>query len=190
MRKKKIVLTGGPGGGKTTALDLFRREFKDEVVIVPEAATLLFKNGIVKPSNLEETKRTQLSIYYMQKNLEKIYERQFPEKTLICDRGCLDSLAYWPGHQDEFLSLVQSDMNTEYQRYDAVIFFETAASSGQDIHSNNPYRSESDEQAIELDKKLQEIWRKHPNYHHVGSSISFIEKIVAGVNTIKQVTCD
>jgi hypothetical protein len=31
----RVVLTGGPGGGKTTAADLFRREIGDRVVIVP-----------------------------------------------------------------------------------------------------------------------------------------------------------
>ena len=41
----RIVLTGGPGGGKTTAGDLFRREFGERVVLVPEAATLLFSGG-------------------------------------------------------------------------------------------------------------------------------------------------
>jgi len=33
---------GGPGGGKTTAADLYRREIGEGVVIVPEAATLLY----------------------------------------------------------------------------------------------------------------------------------------------------
>ena len=37
----RIVLTGGPGGGKTTAADLFRREIGDREVVVPEAATLV-----------------------------------------------------------------------------------------------------------------------------------------------------
>ena len=41
----RIVLTGGPGGGKTTAADLFRREIGERVVIVPEAATILFQGG-------------------------------------------------------------------------------------------------------------------------------------------------
>ena len=39
------VLTGGTGGGKTTAADLFRREIGDRVVIVPEAVTILFQGG-------------------------------------------------------------------------------------------------------------------------------------------------
>ena len=41
----RIVLTGGPGGGKTTAADLFRREIGEGVVIVPEAATMMFSGG-------------------------------------------------------------------------------------------------------------------------------------------------
>lgn len=36
---------GGPGGGKTTAGDLLRREFGARVAFVPEAATLLFSGG-------------------------------------------------------------------------------------------------------------------------------------------------
>ena len=32
----RTVLTGGPGGGKTTAIDFFRREIGDSVVVVPE----------------------------------------------------------------------------------------------------------------------------------------------------------
>ena len=42
MKKQlKVVVTGGPGGGKTTALDLFCRELGDKVAVVPEAATVL-----------------------------------------------------------------------------------------------------------------------------------------------------
>ena len=41
----RIVLTGGPGGGKTTAADLFRREIGENIVIVPEAATMMFSGG-------------------------------------------------------------------------------------------------------------------------------------------------
>src|SRR5690606_41553642 len=42
---KKIALTGGPGGGKSTAAELFKREYKDFISLVPEVATLLFKGG-------------------------------------------------------------------------------------------------------------------------------------------------
>ena len=48
----RIVLTGGPGGGKRTAADLFRREIGERVVIVPEGGivALIFdkRNAAVK----------------------------------------------------------------------------------------------------------------------------------------------
>ena len=45
VRRCRIVLTGGPGGGKTTAADLYRREIGEKVVVVPEAAMILFSGG-------------------------------------------------------------------------------------------------------------------------------------------------
>jgi PEP-utilising enzyme, PEP-binding domain len=41
----RIALIGGPGGGKTTAADLFRREIVESAGIVPVAATLLLSGG-------------------------------------------------------------------------------------------------------------------------------------------------
>ena len=35
---RRLVLTGGPGAGKTAALELVRRTFCPHVVLVPEAA--------------------------------------------------------------------------------------------------------------------------------------------------------
>ena len=35
MSQVKIVVTGGLGGGKTTALDLFQRELVDHAATVP-----------------------------------------------------------------------------------------------------------------------------------------------------------
>jgi dephospho-CoA kinase len=41
----KIVLTGGPCAGKTSCLRAIRAEFGEQVVTVPEVATLLLNNG-------------------------------------------------------------------------------------------------------------------------------------------------
>ena len=49
MKVKKIVLTGGPCAGKTTALQQIEREFTEKgyhVLIVPEAASILIGAGI------------------------------------------------------------------------------------------------------------------------------------------------
>ncbi|AEX24085.1 MULTISPECIES: AAA family ATPase [Vibrio] len=188
MRKQlQVVVTGGPGGGKTTALDLFRRELRDKIVVVPEAATLLFSGGVERSDNEQSTKMVQKTIFQLQKNLEDIYKIQYPDRLLVCDRGSLDGLAYWPNSESDFFKQINSTFEQELERYDAVIFFESAAASGQDISSNNPTRSESLEQAAKLDKKLQRIWSKHPHFYFVGSSESFVRKIMFGIMTLENV---
>jgi thymidylate kinase len=184
---KKIVITGGPGGGKTTALDLFQRELNDKLAVVPEAASILFKGGMPRSDQFDVVQATQKTIYNVQKSLENIQQTLNPHKLLICDRGTLDGIAYWPGGQEDFFKAIESSFEQELDRYDAVIFFETAAKTGNEIDSNNPIRTESKQQAVELDNKLKAIWSKHPNFHFVGSNESFIKKIMFGIMTIENV---
>ena len=70
--KKRIVLTGGPGGGKTTAIDLLRREFSKQIVVVPESATMLFGGGIERGNAPHLVKAHQQAIFSLQKHLEHI----------------------------------------------------------------------------------------------------------------------
>lgn len=185
--KKRIVLTGGPGGGKTTALDLYRRELKEKIASVPEAATMIFSGGIERSNDDAVTCAQQIAIFNLQRNLEDVQRKMNPDSLILCDRGCLDGLAYWPGSDDDFFTTMNTTLNAELNRYDAVIFFETAAKSGQEIKSNNPIRNESEAKAIKLDDRLQEIWSQHPNFYLVGSSESFIKKIMFGITTIQNV---
>lgn len=185
--KKRIVLTGGPGGGKTTAIDLIRREFAGKLAIVPESATMIFSGGIERAENDDVLRAQQTAIFNLQKNLEDIQRATFPDCVILCDRGSLDGLSYWPGSEEDFFKSMNSDLETELNRYDAVIFFETAAKSGESIRSNNPIRNESEQAAIELDDKLQAIWSRHPNFNLVSSSESFIRKVMFGIMTVENV---
>ncbi|WP_286266515.1 AAA family ATPase [Thalassotalea atypica] len=185
--KKRIVLTGGPGGGKTTALDLIRREFAGKIALVPESATMIFSGGIERTMDDDVLKAQQTAIFHLQKNLEDIQRATYQDCLILCDRGSLDGLAYWPGSNEDFFKTMNTSLDEELNRYDAVIFFETAAKSGENIRSNNPIRNESDQKAIELDDKLQQVWSKHPNFNLVGSSESFIRKVMFGIMTIENV---
>jgi len=188
MKKQlQVVVTGGPGGGKTTALDLFRRELSDKITVVPEAATMIFSGGITRSDDMQVCKMVQKTIFQLQKNMEDIHKSEFPDRLLVCDRGTLDGLAYWPDTESDFFKSVDSTFEQEIARYDAVIFFESAAATGHDITSNNPVRNESSEKAAELDKKLQKIWSKHPEYYFVASSDSFVRKIMFGIMTLENV---
>ena len=181
----RIVLTGGPGGGKTTAADLMRREVGDRIVIVPEAATMLFSGGFPRHEQVHARRSVQSAIYHVQRNLEDIHSASYPDRILLCDRGTLDSTVYWPndGNGDFFESL-NTSFEEELARYDAVIFFETAAVGNLSIEGGNPTRTETIEEAIEIDRQLQKIWRQHPDFNFIRHENSFLKKLQVAINKL------
>ncbi len=184
-RPIRIVLTGGPGGGKTTAADLFRREIGDRAALVPEAATLLYGGGFPRPADPEGRRALQRAIYHVQANLEDVQARLHPERILICDRGTIDGAAYWPDGDGAFFEAVGTTEAAELARYDAVIFFETAAAGGGSIEGNNPTRTENAAQAIALDRALRDAWKRHPRFVMVPHDRSFFKKITFGLAAIE-----
>lgn len=177
----RIVLTGGPGGGKTTAADLFRREIGERVVIVPEAATLLFSGGFPRSVDPRAQKAAQQAIYHVQTQLENVQSALYPERVLLCDRGTLDGAAYWPGDRAGFFEAVGSSEHVELERYDAVLFFESAAVGNISIEGGNPTRVESNAEAVALDTRLRALWSKHPRFVVVPHHTSFMKKITLGL---------
>jgi predicted ATPase len=177
----RIVLTGGPGGGKTTAADLFRREIGERVVVVPEAATMVFSGGFPRGTEKHGILAAQRAIYHVQRNLEDVQSARFPERVLLCDRGTVDGAAYWPGTQDAFFARLDTTLEQELARYDGVIFFESAAVGGGSIEGGNPVRTESIEQAAALDARLRRLWARHPRFVLVRHDDSFFRKISFGL---------
>lgn len=180
----RIVLTGGPGGGKTTAADLFRREIGERVVIVPEAGTLVFGGGFPRSKNRAAIIAAQRAIYHVQRNLEDVQSVLFPGRILLCDRGTVDGAAYWPGDPHEFFYALDTTIETELARYDAVIFFESAAVGGMSIEGGNPVRNESLNEAVALDTKLRKLWSRHPHFTLVPHNPSFFKKISFGLASL------
>jgi predicted ATPase len=181
LGSNRIVLTGGPGGGKTTAADLFRRELATRVTLVPEAATLLFSGGFPRVRDDEGLRATQLAIYHVQRGLEDIVASTHAGKVLLCDRGTVDGAAYWPGGADGFFRKLGTSLELELSRYDGVVFFQSAAVGGYEVEGGNPVRVESTRRAAELDERLQTLWAKHPCFRFVPHDPSFIRKIHQGV---------
>ncbi|MSU61150.1 MAG: hypothetical protein EXS31_01940 [Pedosphaera sp.] len=186
----RIVLTGGPGGGKTTAADLFHRQIGERVVIVPEAATLLFSGGFPRANTPLAVHAVQRAIYHVQRNLEDAQTALFPGRILLCDRGTVDGAAYWLDETPHFFDAVGTTLQTELARYDAVIFFETAAVGGMGIVAGNPARNESIQQAAALDGKLRALWSKHPRFVLVPHNASFFKKLSFGLAMIDGIVAD
>jgi predicted ATPase len=187
----RIVLTGGPGGGKTTAADLFRREIGEKVVIVPETATMLFKGGFPRLGEPEARMATQRAIFHAQVALEDIQGAHYPGRVLLCDRGTIDGAAFWPDDApDGFFESLDTSLEEQLGRYDAVIFFESAAVGDISIEGGNPARTESNEEARHLDVRLRELWSKHPNFHFVPHSTSFLAKLQDGLEQLQNIVDD
>ena len=187
QKRCRLVVTGGPGGGKTTAADLFRRELGERVVVVPEAATILFSGGFPRSADRDAQRAAQSAIYHVQRNLEDVQSARYPDRILLCDRGTVDGAAYWPGEPEDFFRHVGTTVDQELQRYDAVVFFESAAAGGISIEGGNPIRNETADQALTLDRRLQMIWGKHPRFVFVPHSSSFFQKMTFGLAAIQSI---
>ena len=177
QKRCRIALTGGPGGGKTTAADLFRRELGERVVIVPESATILFGGGFPRRRELEARRSAQSAIFHVQRCIEDVQSASFPDRVLLCDRGTVDGAAYWPNGDSDFFRAMGTSFDTELARYDAVVFFETAAVAGTSIEGGNAIRNESIREAVEIDTRLRGLWSRHERFLFVPNSSSFFQKI-------------
>jgi len=187
----RIVLTGGPGGGKTTAADLFRREIGEKVVVVPETATMLFTGGFPRAGEPKARAATQRAIFHAQVALEDIQGALYPGRVLLCDRGTIDGAAFWPDEAPQgFFETMGTTAEEELRRYDAVIFFESAAVGDISIEGGNPARTESNEQARKLDLRLRETWSKHPKFHFIPHSTSFFAKLQDGLRQLQELVDD
>lgn len=187
MTHRRIVVTGGPGAGKTTAIDLFRRELGPKVAMVPEAATMLLGGGFPRLAEPSAKRAAQVAIFHVQRNLEEVQAARYPERVLLCDRGTIDGAAYWPGAPDEFFAALGTTLEEELARYDEVIFFETAAVGGLSIENGNPVRTESAAEAVAVDRRLREIWSAHPRFTFVAHNPSFFAKITDGLGKLSAI---
>jgi predicted ATPase len=175
---RRVVISGGPGGGKSTVAAALRRELGARVVIVPEVATHLlggFFPGIQGP---DDRRALQRAIYHVQVNLEAVHRAQAADDlVLVFDRGVLDGAAYWPDGCDAFFDTVCGDANAARARYDAVVFLESAACGGLAIDTNNVTRTEELREAAGLDARLRDLWSPHPGFSFVAHTPAFETKV-------------
>lgn len=178
-RPPKIVLTGGPSGGKTTLAAAIQKEFASHVIIVPEAASIVFGGGWPRRKTVVGVQHQQKAIYFLQRELEQLIVGENPDRLIICDRGSLDGVAYWPGPgpSSDFLVETGSSVENEIQRYDWILHLDTAPASYYDL--TNPLRNESFEEAWKLNERIKQAWAAHPQRLVIDNNEAghFIEKL-------------
>ena len=191
---KKIVITGGPCAGKSTALAWIQAEYTKKgyaVIFVPESATELILAGL-SSSTLNSDIAFQTALLKNQLTKEKLFEetakKMSSEKILIvCDRGAMDGKAYINQYEYEqmlkYLGLNEVELR---DNYDAVFHLVTTAIGAKEYYTleNNKARYESIEEAIQSDKKTLQAWTGHPHLRVIDNSTDFEGKMLRLIKEI------
>lgn len=184
--RRRIVLTGGPGAGKTAVLELIRQSFCRHVKVLPESAGIVFGGGFPRTDGIELRRAAQRAIFYVQRELEAAADADNPA-IVLCDRGTVDGAAYWPGEVSDFFSSLGTDLDEQLRRYHAVIHLRTPGPGG-GYNRSNPLRVETAEQAAAIDEQIARNWDRHPRCYVVEASADFLTKAGKSLEILRSET--
>ena len=190
---KRIVLTGGPCAGKTTALVRIIEHFSSlgyKVFTIPEVPTLYSQGGwnyLTKNYNLYY--EGERAILETQLALEDSFMRMAEVCTkptlIVCDRGTMDISAYMtPEMWEDITSKSNTNSNELRSRYDAILHMVSAADGAEQYYTTatNATRYEQMNEeglriARELDKKVIKAWTGHPHLRVINNNDDFNAKL-------------
>jgi predicted ATPase len=176
MAVKFIVLTGGPGAGKTAVMQAARQIFAQDVTILPEAASIVYSGGFPRNATHHSVRAAQRAIAAVQAELEQFTLEDNKAPVALCDRGIVDGAAYWPDGMGCFYQAISASAAETLARYTTVIHLSTPA-AGKGYDNSNPMRTENAQQARELCRRIERAWDGHPNRLVVPATETFTEKL-------------
>ncbi len=183
-----IVVTGGPGAGKTSLINAAKQRFCEHVTIVPEAATIVFSGGFWRGSTNVCRESAQRAIYHVQRQMEQMAMFSSKGVVSVCDRGTLDGLAYWPHERKTFFESFGTVEEKELGRYLAVIHLSVPDEAHGYNNYTNPIRNETASEAQDLDEKITDAWKNHPRRIEIRSRNSFEDKIQEALHALEELT--
>lgn len=154
-RVPMIALTGGPCGGKSSALaELARRT---DVLVLPEVATTLISGYGLRPGS----HAWQRALIAVQLGLEDGAQAEALARgvrAIIVDRPITDGAAFMG--VDEFVQMTGVPLREYARRYASIVHFPTLPKQLYDMHkASNPARRETWEEAAAVDHKLFALYR-------------------------------
>lgn len=191
---KRIVLTGGPCAGKTTALVRVIEHFSSlgfKVFTIPEVPTMFTQAGMNYLTDNQaffyEGEKATLEIQLaLEDKFMKMAKACTEPCLIVCDRGTMDISAYMkPEMWEEITKAVgTSTQQLRDTRYDAVLHLVSAADGAEQFYttSNNASRNEAaDEKGLEiarmLDKRVIEAWTGHSHLRVINNQEDFEKKL-------------
>jgi CYTH domain-containing protein/thymidylate kinase len=200
---KRIVLTGGPCAGKTTALVRVIEHFNSlgfKVFCVPEVPTIYSLAGWnYNTPNRQLYFEGERAILETQLTLEDHFSRLASvcnkPVLVVCDRGTMDISAYMAPEEWEHITAdLNTNSNVLRERYDAILHLVSAADGAEQYYTTatNVTRYEkADEEGLrlarELDKKVIKAWTGHPHLRVINNHDDFEQKMNRVIREISNV---
>lgn len=181
---KLVVITGGPGAGKTALLEMVRRDFCEHVAVLPESASIVYGGGFPRGTSDPCRRGGQRAIYHVQRQLERVAIEEQRAAVALCDRGTLDGFAYWPGSESEYFAELGTTRAAELDRYAAVIHLRTPGAGS--YNHRNPLRIEDPTEAAAIDARILSAWAAHPKLHVVEQASDFLDKVAQALALIRE----
>ena len=180
---RRVVLTGGPGAGKSAVLELIQQTLCEHVRVLPEAAGIVFGGGFPRDQDPGCRRAAQRAIYHVQRELEATGDTH-NAAVALCDRGTVDGIAYVPEPRDEFWPSVGTTLEGELLRYDTVIHLCTPAVDHGYNH-DNPLRTETAVAAAAIDARILDAWSGHPRRFVIEPADAFLDKAAQALELIR-----
>lgn len=170
----RLVLTGGPCAGKTTALATLSERLRARgfaVYVVPEAATIFWTGGAsLAGASAAQVAVFQASLLRVQLALEDAFvalaRAGGRPAVLLADRGALDGRAYMGARAWDAMMQAGGWSTAALRdgRYDGIVHLVTAADGAVTAYGSgtNATRVETPAEAVALDAKLRACWVGHP----------------------------
>lgn len=200
---KRIVLTGGPCAGKTTALASISKHFSKlgyRVLYVPEIPTMITALGWnYMTDNRAFYYEGEKIILEMQLELEdkvwRLAETLAEPVIIVCDRGPMDISAYISHEMwEELMASCSTTQEEILKRYDGVIHLASAAHGAESFYTltTNENRYEKADAAglalaCELDQKVYDAWSIHPVMSSIPSFEDFEVKMKRVIDEIEKI---
>ena len=203
-----IAITGGPCGGKTSALVELAASLPAlggaEVMTTPEFSTLFFAGGCPYPAggSREQQVAWDLNKLKAQMAFEDAFRAVAESKrasdctdsgtpiVLLMDRGVMDTKAFVSEEAwEEMLDVHGWDEEQFLRRYDSVIHLVSTAIGAEDHYSgeNNEARRETIEEARRQDLAVRDAWLGHANFRIISNRCDGFE---AKLRKVKESVCE
>ncbi len=177
-----VAITGGPGAGKTALLEVVQRGLCEHVIVLPEAASILFGGGFPRARTDPGRRAAQRAIYRVEVELERQAREEGRAALVLCDRGTVDSAAYWTGPPGSLWPELGTTLDAELARYAQVIHLRTPPSGNG--YTTSPLRIETADEALALDRAILEAWAAHPARTVIDSQVDFLDKLRLAIAAI------